>query len=549
VTAPIAREESVSWGTPGAHWVLLATVLGSGLAFLDMTVVNVALPTIGTALDASVAGLQWIVNGYTLTLTSLILIGGSLGDRFGRRRIFLVGVVWFAAASLLCAVAPTSKSLVAARALQGIGGALLTPGSLAILQASFAPGDRGRAVGAWSGLSGIAGAIGPFVGGWLIAVGSWRLIFLINVPLAAVVVAVAMPHVPETRDPTAAGRIDVTGAVLTAVGLAGVTWALTEAGEHGATAAVLSAGALGMASLAGFVAAEQHIRNPMLPLDLFRSQQFTAANLVTLIVYASLGVTFFLLVVQLQQVLGYSPMQAGLATMPITGLMLVLSAGAGRLADRVGPRLPMTVGPLCIAAGLALLSRVQAGATYVGTVLPGLLAFGLGLSLTVPPDRHRACGGRCQARRYSVRRQQRDLAGRRPPRRRRDTRARRSHRPCLSRPSCVREWFSCGNAYECRAGRGRWGARVVPDPQRGRRPSGPLPGGQARSAPLLCGRRHAAGHQARRGGSDTLRCVGEPVTDYLRMYGSRNANTSGSHVATLLVGKWCPSSTVCPTAG
>ena len=193
--------EAVAWGTPQARWVLLATVLGSGIAFLDATVVNVALPTIGRELEASVAGLQWIVNGYTLTLASLILIGGSLGDRFGRRRVFLVGIVWFAVASLFCGVAPTAEALVAARALQGIGGALLTPGSLAIIQASFAPADRARAVGAWSGLSGTAAAIGPFVGGWLVGLGSWRLIFLINVPLAVAAVAVALRYVPESRDP------------------------------------------------------------------------------------------------------------------------------------------------------------------------------------------------------------------------------------------------------------------------------------------------------------------------------------------------------------
>ena len=366
-------------------WILLATVLGSGIAFLDATVVNVALPTLGAELGASVAGLQWILNAYTLTLASLILIGGSLGDRFGRRRVFLAGVIWFAAASLLCALAPTAGWLVAARALQGVGGALLTPGSLAILQASFAPGDRSRAVGAWSGLSGVAAAIGPFVGGWLVGVGSWRLIFLINVPLAAAVVVVALRHVPETRDPASVPGIDVAGAVLTAVGLAGVTWALIDAGERGVNTAALASGAVGLAALAGFVAVERHGRHPMLPLDLFRSRQFTAANLVTFVVYASLGVTFFLLVVNLQQVLGYSPMQAGLATLPVTGLMLLLSARAGMLAERIGPRLPMTAGPLCIAAGLALLSRVQEGSTYVGTVLPGVVVFGLGLALTVAP--------------------------------------------------------------------------------------------------------------------------------------------------------------------
>jgi EmrB/QacA subfamily drug resistance transporter len=385
VSAPTSRYEPVLWGTPRARWVLLATVLGSGMAFLDATVVNVALPTIGTELDATVAGLQWIVNGYTLTLASLILLGGSLGDRFGRRRIFVVGIMWFAAASLLCGVAPTLEALVAARALQGVGGALLTPGSLAILQGSFASGDRGRAVGAWSGLSGIAAAIGPFIGGWLIGAGSWRLIFLINVPLAVAVVTVAIRHVPETHDPAAADRIDVAGAVLTAAGLAGVSWALIGAGERGASVSVLSLGAIGLASLAGFVAVERYVRYPMLPLEIFRSRQFTGANLVTLIVYASLGITFFLLVVHLQQVLGYSPLQAGVAMLPVTAVMLALSARAGQLADRIGPRLPMTFGPLGIAAGLALLSRVRADTAYVGGVLPGLLVFGLGLSLTVAP--------------------------------------------------------------------------------------------------------------------------------------------------------------------
>ena len=382
---PISITEPVTWGTPRARWVLLATVLGSGMAFLDATVVNVALPTIGADLNASVAGLQWVINGYTLTLASLILLGGSLGDRFGRRRIFLLGTVWFAGASLLCGVAPTSEALVAARALQGIGGALLTPGSLAILQASFAMSDRGRAVGAWSGLSGVAAATAPFVGGWLIDLGSWRPIFLINVPLAVAVVVVSLRHVPETRDAAGVRGIDVPGALLTVIGLAAVTWALIEAGERGATTGVLLSGAIGLGSLAGFVAAERRVRHPMLPLEIFRSWQFSAANLVTFIVYASLSIMFFLFVVHLQQVLGYSPLQAGAATLPVTGLMLALSAPAGMLADRIGPRLPMTIGPLGIAAGLALMSRVQAEATYLGTILPGLLVFGLGLSLTVAP--------------------------------------------------------------------------------------------------------------------------------------------------------------------
>jgi EmrB/QacA subfamily drug resistance transporter len=374
-----------SWGTPEARWVLFATVLGSGIAFLDATVVNVALPTIGRELDASVAGLQWIVNGYTLTLASLILIGGSLGDRFGRRRVFLIGIAWFAVASLLCGLAPDAGTLVAARALQGVGGALLTPGSLAIIQASFAPGDRARAVGAWSGLSGIAAALGPFFGGWLVGAGSWRLIFLINVPLAIAAILVALRFVPESRDPEAVRGLDVAGAALTALGLAGVSWALIEAGERGVTATMVAVGAAGVASLAGFVIVERRSRHPMLPLEIFRSRQFTAANLVTFIVYAGLGISFFLLVVDLQQVLGYSPMQAGLATLPVTVLMLALSSRAGALADRIGPRVPMALGPIGVAIGFVLLSRVQQGATYPGTVLPGVIVFGLGLTLTVAP--------------------------------------------------------------------------------------------------------------------------------------------------------------------
>jgi MFS family permease len=240
-------------------------------------------------------------------------------------------------------------------------------------------------VGAWSGLSGIAAAVGPFVGGWLVDTASWRLIFLINVPLAIAVVAIAVNHVPETRDATSVRGMDVAGAVLTVAGLAGVTWALIDAGERGVSGPSLAAGAAGLAALTGFFAVERHSSHPMLPLDIFRSRQFTAANLVTLVVYASLGITFFLLVVHLQQVLGYSPTEAGLAMLPVTALMLALSSRAGLLADRIGPRLPMTAGPLIMSAGLVLLGRVQPGDTYLGGVLPGVVVFGLGLTLTVAP--------------------------------------------------------------------------------------------------------------------------------------------------------------------
>ena len=365
--------------------MLLATVAGSGLALLDATAINVALPALGEDLGAGVAGLQWTLNGYTLTLTALLLLGGSLADRFGRRRIFLVGVCWFAGASLLCGIAPTLGVLVAARALQGVGGALLTPVSLAILQASFAPGDRARAVGAWSGLSGIAAAVGPLLGGWLIAALSWRWIFLINLPLAAMVLAVAARRVPETRDPASPRGFDLAGAVLAAAGLAGVTWALIEAGERGASLTVLAVGLTGVVALGAFIGIERSSRHPMLPLSIFSSRQFASANLVTLAVYGGMSGMFFLLVIFLQQVGGYSPLAAGAALIPVTALMLMLSARAGVFAERTGPRLPMTVGPLLMAAGLLLMARFGAGLSYMAAVLPAVVVFGLGLSLTVAP--------------------------------------------------------------------------------------------------------------------------------------------------------------------
>jgi EmrB/QacA subfamily drug resistance transporter len=366
--------------------VLLASILGSGLAGIDATVVNVAIPTIGADLDADFAALQWTITAYTLTLASLILLGGSLGDRFGRRRVFMVGVVWFALASLLCGLAPSAPLLIAARALQGVGGALLTPGSLAMIQASFIPEDRARAIGAWSGLGGVATAIGPFVGGWLIEVASWRWVFLINVPLAVVVIVVAQRHVPETRDPSATGRVDVLGAVLGAAGLAGVTYALIEAPARGSSAAVVvGAGLLGVGAMGAFLLAELRERHPMLPLGIFRSAQFSAANAVTFAVYGAFGGIFFLLIVHLQVVAGFSPLAAGTAMLPITVIMLLLSARAGALAGRIGPRLPMSLGPLVCAGGAALMLRIGTGADYLTDVLPAVVVLGLGLSFLVAP--------------------------------------------------------------------------------------------------------------------------------------------------------------------
>lgn len=376
----------VRYGEPAGRWVLLATVLGSALAFVDATVVNVALPRIGAQLGGGAAGLQWTVDGYTLSLAALILVGGSLGDRFGRRRIFVAGAGVFGGASLLCGLAPSMGALVAARVLQGIGGALLTPGSLAILQASFRPEDRARAIGAWSGLGGVGAAIGPLLGGWLVQVGSWRLVFLVDVPLAAATIAVALRHVPESRDPAAPRRLDVPGVVAVAAGLAGLTYGFTAWPARGATsAAVLAALALGVAGLLGFVLAERRSAHPMLPLEVFGSRTFTAANLVTFAVYAALGGVLFLVVLDLQVVAGFGPLGAGSALLPITALMLLFSARAGALAQRIGPRIPMTIGPAVCAGALLLLARVGTRASYVRDVLPGVLLLGAGLAVSVAP--------------------------------------------------------------------------------------------------------------------------------------------------------------------
>ncbi|MFH9005339.1 MFS transporter [Streptomyces afghaniensis] len=369
--------------SPQGRWILLTTVLGSSMALLDSTVVNIALPRIGRDLDADLAALQWTVNAYMVTLAGLILLGGALGDRFGRRKVFVVGVVWFAVASLLCGIAPNAGVLIAARALQGVGGALLTPGSLALIQASFHPDDRGRAVGLWSGFGGVGAAVGPFVGGWLVDGPGWRWVFLLNVPLALLCVPVALRHVPESGDQRVHGRFDVLGAVLGALALALVTYALIEAGGGGAVVAVSAVA--GLAAAVAFVVVERRRPDPMMPTDIFASRQFTAVNLVTLCVYAALGGFFFLAALQLQVVVGYSALAAGTALLPTTVLMLLLSARSGELADRIGPRIPLTVGPLLCAAGMLLMLRVGPGASYGADVLPALLVLGLGMVTLVAP--------------------------------------------------------------------------------------------------------------------------------------------------------------------
>jgi EmrB/QacA subfamily drug resistance transporter len=366
--------------------VLAATILGSGMAQLDGTVVNVALPRIGKDLDAGLTSLQWTVNAYALTLSGLLLLGGSLGDRMGRRRIFVLGVVWFTVASVGCALAPTAGVLIAMRAAQGVGAALLTPGSLAILESVFVPQDRAGAVGAWSGLGGVATAVGPVLGGVLVGAASWgwRGVFLINVPIAAAVISLTGRYVPESRDEQAAGRLDITGTVLAAAGLAAAVYGLTMAADGWDSAAVVVVCA-GLVLLIAFVAQQRRAPSPLMPLGLFAHRQFTAANLVTFVVYAALSGSLFLVPVELQRVCGFTPVLAGSALLPVTFMMLLLSARMGRLAQRIGPRGPMALGPIIAGAGLLLLSQAQAHASYAADVLPGALVFGLGLSVTVAP--------------------------------------------------------------------------------------------------------------------------------------------------------------------
>ena len=371
---------SIRFGTAQARWVLAATVLGSGVAFLDSTVVNVALPAISADLHTSLTGLQWTVNAYLVTLSSLLLLGGSLGDRFGRRQMFVTGLAGFTLASVLCGVAPTSEFLIAARAIQGVAGALLVPGSLSIIAATFHPDDRGKAIGAWSGLAGVASSVGPFLGGWLIDSVSWRLIFFLNVPLAATAIAIAIRHVPETRS-SVQSPLDFTGAALVTSALAAISYAAI---EHSGMGSIV-AGVIGLGALVVFLFVEGTSSHPMLPLRIFRSRQFSGTNLTTLAVYAGLGGAFFLVVLRLQISLGYSALEAGAALVPFTVLMLLLSPYAGQLGQKVGARLPMTVGPIVAAAGILLLSGVAPGDTYVGGVLPGIIVFGVGMALTVAP--------------------------------------------------------------------------------------------------------------------------------------------------------------------
>lgn len=370
--------------TPG-RWLIVVTVLGSGIAFLDGTVVNVALPAIGRDLGGGLATQQWVIDGYLLTLGALLLAGGVAGDRYGRRRVFLLGLALFTVASVVCAVAPTGPTLIAARVVQGIGAAALVPGSLALINSCIAEGDRGRAIGVWTGMSGVTSAIGPFIGGWLVDAYSWRWVFWLNVPLAVAATLIALRHVPKSRSGTVGGRFDVAGAVLSVVGLGGVVYALIQGPSHGWTAPTIAAGVVGAVALVAFPLVEASVPDPLLPPGLFRSRQFTGANLTTFLVYGALGVAMFLLTLQLQQTLGYSALAAGAATVPITIILLLASPAMGSLGDRLGPRLPMTVGPVVAAVGLFLMVRIAPGVGYWNVVLPAVVVFGIGLTITVTP--------------------------------------------------------------------------------------------------------------------------------------------------------------------
>jgi len=365
---------------PAGRRVLLTTVLGSSMALLDSTVVNVALPSIGRSLGAGIAGLQWTVSAYMLTLSALLLLGGALGDRYGRRRTYRIGVVWFTIASVGCAAAPNLGVLVASRALQGIGGALLMPGALALIQSTIHPDDRGRAIGAWSGLSGVAAAVGPLVGGWLVEALGWRWIFLLNVPIG-VAVEWGARGIRETRAVLAPARVDALGGVLAVVGLGAISYAFI-ASERGLPWGWL---VLGVVALCAFVAVERRAPSPMLPLSLFASRDFTGANLVTFFAYGALGATFFFVVLYLQVVAGFEPILAGLSLLPISVVMLLLSSWVGGLAGHKGPRRLLAGGCFVAAIGMVLLARLGPHPSFFGDVLPPMLVVALGLTFAAVP--------------------------------------------------------------------------------------------------------------------------------------------------------------------
>jgi len=367
-------------------WILAATILGSSMAFVDGSVTNLALPAFQRDLHATVIDAQWVIEAYALFLSALILVGGSLGDRLGRKRVFMSGVILFALASAGCGVAPNVPLLIAFRAIQGIGGALLTPGSLAIISASFSGAERGRAIGTWSGFSAVTGVIGPVLGGFLIQQASWRWVFYINLPVSAVVLAICALHVPESQDEDAAGRVDWIGALLITVGLGGLVYGLLQGQRSGLTAApVLGSLAIGVAALAAFVMTESRVRNAMMPLNLFRSPVFSGTNLLTLLLYGGLAASFFFLPLNLIEVQGFTATAAAAAILPSILLLSVLSRWTGGLVDRWGARLPLVVGPAIAAVGFVLFAMTGTGRSYWVSFFPAAIVFGIGMAITVAP--------------------------------------------------------------------------------------------------------------------------------------------------------------------
>ena len=381
-----AARELLAFRSAQGRWVVAAMILGSSVAGIDSTVVAVALPAIGRNLHAGFQALQWTVTSYTLTLAALILLAGSLSDRLGRRRVFLAGLVWFTLASVLCAAAPGIGWLIAARAVQGIGGAMMTPASLAIIEAAFQPGDRTRAIGTWAGFSGVSAAIAPFLGGWLLQTGSWRAIFLINVPVAAVAARVTQRHVPESRGMSPSGRVDWPGALAGVTALAAITYAIIVLPGAGVTSPQFAAAAvLAVVSSAAFAVTERRGSDPMLPPAIFAPAQFRASNAVTFVVNGALGGFAFVFIPALEIVAGYSPVVAGSALVPVTVVTVLLSGTSGRLAQRIGPRPPLVAGCLVCAVASLLAVRIGPHASYWTAVFPLALLFGLGLASLIPP--------------------------------------------------------------------------------------------------------------------------------------------------------------------
>lgn len=372
--------------TAASRWTLAATILGSSMTFIDATVVSVALPVLQTDLHGTITDVQWVIEAYALFLGALILVGGSMGDQFGRKRVFLSGVLWFTAASVLCGLATSPQMLIVGRALQGIGAAFLVPGSLAIISATFPDAERGRAIGTWSGFSAISGAVGPVIGGWLIEHVSWRAAFLINVPFAAGVIMLSLRFMSESRDPSRSARIDWTGAILAVFGLGGIVFGLLEWPPLGADhPLVIGALAVGALCLALFLVVEWRVSNPMMPLGLFRSRPFALTNLLTLLLYGALSAVLFLVPLNLIQIQHYSATAAGAALLPLPVILFVLSRWSGGLVARIGSRLPLTIGPVIAALGLALHARPDIGGSYWTTFFPAVTVLGVGLAITVAP--------------------------------------------------------------------------------------------------------------------------------------------------------------------